>query len=215
MARAAERYLSLQAPDGDFWRHLSCLNGYNLRTFARLGYGDDRRVQRTLHLLLETGRHDGGYLCDVHEGKRKARPVKSCIRGSAKVLLALAEFPGLWATESCQALVRYFLAREGVFRRDDPSEPVTKEAALTLFPFGWGCGLLDVLLGLSRMGWGRRPELDRAWALLDARRNAEGQYVLDSPLSQALLSGGRRGAPSPWVTFYALLALKQREECSR
>lgn len=212
VARAAERYLSLQQPSGDFWRHLSCLNGYNVRTFCMLGYREDARVQRTIALLNDTLRPDGGYLCDVHEGRRRASSPKSCIRGSAKVLLAFAELPDSWASPRCKQLVQYFVERGGVFRSDEPTAPVTKEAAQTLFPFGWGCGLIDVLLALSRMGHGQAPELDRAWSLLESKRLPDGRFVLDATPSQALLSGGKRGAPSKWVTFYALLAHKYRVE---
>jgi hypothetical protein len=35
--KAAERYLGLQAEDGDWFWHLSCLQGYNIKTFLRFG----------------------------------------------------------------------------------------------------------------------------------------------------------------------------------
>jgi hypothetical protein len=44
VAKAAERYLNLQKPDGDWWDHFSCLIGYNIRTFILLGYREDERV---------------------------------------------------------------------------------------------------------------------------------------------------------------------------
>ncbi|NLF78949.1 MAG: hypothetical protein GX573_24925, partial [Chloroflexi bacterium] len=64
IGRAVDRYLGLQKPDGDFHKHFSCLNGYNLRTLVMLGYRDDPRVQRIIDLLAHTTRSDGGYLCD-------------------------------------------------------------------------------------------------------------------------------------------------------
>lgn len=210
VARAADRYLGLQQGDGDFWRHMSCLYGYNIRTFLLLGYGGDPRLGRTVALMAGTWRDDGGYLCEMHEGKRKTRPVRSCARGSAKALMAYAMLPRLWRTARCRSLVGYFLGRGGIFRSDDPSVPVTRESAWTVFPFTWGCGLLDVLLPLATMGLGRRPELERAWAVLAEKRDAEGRYRLDWTPSQSLLRAGKRGAPNPWVTFYALLALKRR-----
>jgi len=82
VAKAAERYLSLQKEDGDFFQHFSCLLGLNIRTFALLGYRNDPRVKKSIDLLLNTERPDGGYLCDMHEGKYKTKPVKSCFRGS-------------------------------------------------------------------------------------------------------------------------------------
>jgi hypothetical protein len=90
---AAERYLNLQCADGDWheegwYDHLSCMLGYNIRTFVRLGYRDDPRVRRPLKLLLATERDDGGFLCGIHNKRYKTREAKSCIRGSVKALLA-------------------------------------------------------------------------------------------------------------------------------
>ncbi|MBI5547784.1 MAG: hypothetical protein HY901_28205 [Deltaproteobacteria bacterium] len=211
VARAAERYLNLQSSDGDYWRHMSCLNGYNLRTFAMLGYRDDPRVRRTLELMLRTERADGGYLCEMHEGKRVKKPVASCIRGAAKMLLAFAAFPETRSTRRCQALVDYFLRRGGLYRMDQPDVPVVRESTWTVFPFTWGSGLLDVLLGLSVLGLGRRSELDRAWQVLAEKRDPHGLYPLDWTPAQSLLKAGKRGAPNKWVTLYAHLALAARD----
>ncbi|MFX0183685.1 MAG: hypothetical protein ACFE95_11435, partial [Candidatus Hodarchaeota archaeon] len=71
--KAANRYLSLQQPDGDFWNHFSCLYGINIRTFIKLGFQEDPRLLRTIGLLKTMIREDQGYLCDMHEGKRKTR----------------------------------------------------------------------------------------------------------------------------------------------
>ncbi|HEY5629330.1 MAG TPA: hypothetical protein VIR16_07440 [Candidatus Limnocylindrales bacterium] len=214
VARAAERYLALQAPDGDFWRHLSCLLGYNIRTFLRLGYRGDPRLERSIDLLERSGRADGGYLCEIHEGRRGRRFVHSCARGSAKALAAYAELPDRWSSPACLALVGYFLRRDGVFRTRAPQTPVTRESTLTVFPFTWGCGLLDVLGALATMGYGTRPELDRAWAILDGHRDDDGRYRLDWTATQAALPAGARGAASKWVTLYALLALDRREHAA-
>lgn len=213
LARAAERYLDLQGADGDFWRHMSCLYAYNIRTFIMLGYGADRRVKKTIALMAGTERHDGGYLCEMHEGKR--RRVSSCVRGSAKALMAYSMIPALWDTPRCLALVDYFVRRGGIFRTTAPGEPVTRESTMTVFPFTWGCGLIDVLLGLSAMGLGRRRELDRAWAILDEKKDGQRRYRLDLTASQSPIKAGAKGAPSKWVTFYALLALKKREGVRR
>jgi hypothetical protein len=75
--KAAERYLALQQPDGDWYGHYSCLLGYNINTLVRLGFQDDDRLKRAIELLVNTCRDDGGYLCDIHEGKYKTRSVKS------------------------------------------------------------------------------------------------------------------------------------------
>ena len=112
VAKATERYLSLQKSDGDFYGHFSCLLSYNIRTFVMLGYKDDSRVKKSINLLLNTKRPDGGYLCDMHEGKYKTRPVKSCIRGSVKALLAFSYLPEYWKHDRVKELVEYFLSRD-------------------------------------------------------------------------------------------------------
>ena len=99
-----------------------------------LGYKEDPRVKRSIQLLLDTDRPDGGYLCDMHEGKYKTRPVKSCVRGSVKALLAFSCLPEHWEHERCRDLVGYFLGREGVFKTSDLSELVNKDMARNSFP---------------------------------------------------------------------------------
>jgi len=90
--RAANRYLDLQSKNGSWNRSFSCEYTYNLRTFIKLGYREDPRIQKTIDLMLNTHREDGGYLCDMHEGKYKTRSTKSCIRGCVKAIMAFAEY---------------------------------------------------------------------------------------------------------------------------
>lgn len=208
--KAADRYLNLQQDDGDFWLHLSCLYAYNIRTYVRLGFRDDHRVQKTISLMLETVKPDGGYLCELHEGKYKGRAVKSCIRGCVKALLAFAELPEYWEHRRCLDLVDYFLRRDCLFRSSDPSKPVNQDVIRTSFPSNWRASVVEILYGLSRMGYGNRRGMERAWAVLEEKRNDQGRYVLDWSPSQIkpFFKVGNKGEPNKWVTLYALLALE-------
>lgn len=207
--RAAERYLSLQRPDGDWWQHLSCLYGYNIRTFMMLGYREDTRVQNALRLVEASMRFDGGYLCDIHEKPGQRRKPKSCIRGSLKALAAFSEAgPDYWSHPSCVKVVDYFLNREGIFKRLHPDELVNKDVGDLNFPFIWRASLVEILFHLSRLGHGADPRLARAWDLLDAKRDAQDRYHLDWTPNQCPWKVGRRGEPNKWLTFYALLAKK-------
>ena len=142
---AAERYLGLQKPDGDFMDRYSCLYAYNLRTFIMMGYRDDARIQKIVDLMVGTERYDGGYLCDQHEGKHKDRPTKSCIQGSLKALTAFAALPELWNSPRCEELVSYFLKRRICFRMKRPDKPVVWDTCSTIFPFVWMASLLEAL----------------------------------------------------------------------
>jgi hypothetical protein len=214
VARASERYLSLQKPDGDWYRYFSCLLGYNVRTFTLLGYRDDPRVKRTINLLLRNDRDDGGYLCDIHEGRYKTKQAKSCVRGSTKVLLAMSELPEYWSHPRCKKLVHYFLQRQGIFRSSDHGTLVNKDMDQLSFPVTWRANVWEVLYALSRMGYGNDTGLLEAWKRLESKTDPEGKYILDWIPAQCPWKAGKRRTVSKWLTFYVLLAKKHREESS-
>jgi hypothetical protein len=212
VAKAADRYLGLQQPDGDWLGHYSCLLGYNIRTFVLLGYRNDPRVQLAFDLMLQTKRDDGGYLCDMHEGKLKTRMCKSCVRGSAKCLMAFMELPEYWDHPRCKQLVDYFLRRGGIFQSTHPGILVNYDMERMSYPITWRTNVYEVLLGLGRMGYGGDDRLKKAWEVLEARADEAGRYHLDWTPTQSPWKVGQRGEANGWVTFYALLARKYRTQ---
>lgn len=215
IALAAERYLGLQAADGDFWQHMSCLLGINLRTFEKLGYGTDRRIRSMIELLLRTERPDAGFLCDMHEkpargvsGKPLKRP-KSCFRGSAKVLFAFCRFPEYLTDARLRSLCEYFLFREGIFSNADPARYVVRKVAEPSFPFTWSADVVQVLYALSTLGFGADPRLERSWHALGELRDGEGFLPLAWAPSKSPWKPGKRGSPSDWITLYADIAEKR------
>jgi hypothetical protein len=212
VGKAAERYLNLQKPDGDWLNHYSCLLGYNIRTYVLLGYRDDVRIKRTIELMLQTVREDGGYLCDWHEGKYKTRQVKSCIRGSVKCLLAFAELPEYWDHPRCRQLVDYFLRRGGVYQSDHPGIFVNKDMQRLSFPIIWRANLWEVLYALSKMGYGNDERLSTAWNELHIREGEMGCYRLDWTPTECAWKVGQCGEYNKWITFYVLLAEKYKNK---
>ncbi len=208
--KAADRYLALQQPDGDWYRHFSCLLGYNIRTFVRLGFQDDYRLKRAMELLIQTRREDGGYLCDMHEGKFKSKSVKSCIRGSVKSLLAFSEFPVYWEHPRCKQLVDYFLHRGGIFQSAHLGIPVNQDMQCLSFPITWRANAWEVLYALSKMGYGRDERLRAAWTELENKADQAGRYHLDWTPTQCPWKVGKRGEANKWITFYVEVAKKQK-----
>ncbi|MCL2060128.1 MAG: hypothetical protein FWH01_13935 [Oscillospiraceae bacterium] len=45
---------------------------------------------------------------------------------------------------------------------------------------------------------------------MNSKRTSDGRYLLNGTLTKSYLPKERAGKPSKWVTFYALLANKQR-----
>jgi hypothetical protein len=215
IARAAERYLNLQGFDGDWYDHLSCLLGYNVRTFVRLGYGRDPRLKRSIDLLLNTERDDGGYLCGIHDRRYRTKQPKSCIRGSVKVLLFYAELPELYRHPRVRRLVEYFLKRGGAFTPGDPCTFVNADMQRPSFPITWRANTWEVLYALSIMGYGEDPRLERAWKHLESMTDSRGAHLLSWTPAQCPWKVGRRGQANKWLTFYALAAAKHRRARSR
>jgi len=208
--KAADRYLGLQKADGDWLNHYSCLLGYNIRTYVLLGYREDAKIERSIELMLQTVREDGGYLCDWHEGKYKTRQVKSCIRGSVKCLLALAELPETWDHPRCRQLVDYFLRRGGIYQSAHPGIFVNKDMEIFSFPIIWRANVWEVLYALSKMGHGNDERLSAAWNELESKADDMFRYRLDWTPTECPWKVGQRNEYNKWITFYVLLAEKYK-----
>ena len=210
--KAADRYLSLQQPDGDWLGHYSCLLGYNIRTFVLMGFRDDPRLKRSIELMLHTDRDDGGYLCDMHEGKYKTKMGKSCVRGSLKCLLAFSVLPEYWEHPRCKKLVDYFLRRGGIYQSTHPGVLVNKDMGRQAFPITWRANVYEVLFALGKMGYGNDERLRPAWKELESRADESGRYRLDWTPTECTWKVGKMGEANKWVTFYTLLAQKLRAQ---
>jgi len=211
--KAADRYLGLQAPDGDWFWHLSCLQGFNIKTFLRFGYREDERLKKSVKLLLESSRFDGGFLCDMHEKRPGLKRPKSCIRGSTKALEAFAELgKHYWDLPACQNLCDYFLNRNGIYTMRDKTRPVNNDVNCLFFPFTYYSSLLQILYSLSKMGFGNDKRLDDAWDLLEKKKLTNERYPLERTPTQSPWKVGEVGQENKWVTFYAYLAKKYRDE---
>jgi len=211
--KAADRYLGLQAEDGDWFWHLSCLQGFNIKTFLRFGYRDDEHLKKSVNLLIASSRFDGGFLCDMHEKRPGLKRPKSCIRGSTKALEAFAELgEDYWSLPACQNLCNYFLSRNGIYTMRDKTRLVNHDVSCLFFPFIYNAGLLQILYSLSKMGYGNDERLNTAWDLLEKKKLANGRYPLEKTPSQSPWKVGEVGQENKWITFYAYLALKYQEK---
>lgn len=210
LSLACERYLNLLNMEGDWWNNMSCLTGMNIRTFVKLGYVNDERVHRAMSHLLESSRYDGGFLCDMHE--KKSGKKKSCYRGSVKVLLALAELPALWGKECSKKLVDYFIRRNGIYSTD-LQRYVTKDIEKFSFPITWKANAWEVLLAISKMGYGNHKAFFGSWRLLESKLTQNHKVVLDFTPSPCPFKVGKKGEENEWLTFYACLATKYKREC--
>ena len=63
------------------------------------------------------------------------------------------------------------------------------------------------------MGYASEKQVSRAWELLEKKKDNEGRYILDWTPSQVqrIFKVGKRNEPNKWITLYALLAVKAKE----
>jgi hypothetical protein len=80
------------------------------------------------------------------------------------------------------------------------------------FPITWRSNVFEILLTLSKMGYGKDPRLKRAWKYLDSKKDDYGRYVLDWTPRQCPWKVGKRNQPNKWITFYSYLAKKFKEK---
>ena len=209
--KGVSRYLDLQYEDGTWTRHQSCIYAHNIYSFVKLGFLGNDRLQKTIDYLLHMERPDGGYLCDGHEGKHKNRPTKSCVKGSSKALLAFAVMPQYWQHPACIRLVQYFLDHEVLWKISKPDEFIHKSVASFRYPINYNAALWELMYSLSKMGYGKHPQMKRAWEFLDSRLDEIGRAQLDWINTKSLWKAGKRNELNPWMTFYTQLAKKYRE----
>ena len=192
-----------------------CGEGLLLRDLVALGYAGHPAVKRELPLILAEQQGDGGLPCVSKNPriKKPGVPHKSCFQITTDYLLLAAEMRKR-GVDCPQAggIAGYFLGRDVIFRHDDPSRVVTKQMGMTFHPpVCTRIGLHMILCALSILGKGGDPACKRAWEMLDARRGADGRYIIDDSLSKPYIKTEKPGKPSKWVTFYALLAQKERD----
>lgn len=114
------------------------------------------------------------------------------------------------------ALLEYFWNHNLFYRKDDSKTLILNNregwrTTDTFFPFEvMRVGLQNIVESLCALGYGNDPRLREAWTLLETKRTSDGKYVLNGTQTRSFLPKERVGRPSRWVTFYALLAEKER-----
>jgi len=195
----------------------SCADYLHLRALVRLGLAHEPTVAEIIRKLPERQLPDGGFLCLHRLDKLKYIP-KSCVKANMAALMLCAECKKKDVTINItNNLLNYFWNHNLFYRTDDPSALILNaregwRSIDTFHPFEpMRVGLHNILESFCALGYGNDLRLDEAWYMLESRRNAEDKYILDGTLTKSYLPKERAGKPGKWVTFYALLARKERD----
>lgn len=190
-----------------------------LQALVSLGFGGEPAVRRIFAMLADEHLPDGGFLCERRKARLDYVP-KSCYKADYYALRLCAccrkkgiapETPGIE-----EGLVSYFLGRNLLFRRGEPDRVVLDDRA------GWRnadvfhpfetmrIGIQNIMETVSALGYGNAPEAAAGWRYLDAAKDDMGRVILAGTMTKSWLPKEKVGKPSPWATFYALLAEKER-----
>jgi len=193
-----------------------CGEGLLLRNLIALGFIEHDAVKKELPIFLATQQSDGGFPCISKNPKinKPNVPHKSCFQITVSYLLLTAEmYKKNIDAPQAKGIIQYFLGRDVLYRRDDLSRLIKECHASTFHPpVCTRIGLHMTLCALSILGNGNDSGCKRAWELLYKRRDDSGKYILDDSLTKPYIKAGKKGKPSKWITFYALLAEKYRTE---
>lgn len=187
-----------------------------LQAMVTLGFGENPDVQKIFALLCDNRLPDGGFLCERRKNRLKYIP-KSCYKADyfALRLCSCCRKKGI-VLDIEQDIIRYFLDRNLLFRRDNSDELVLngKEGqrnADVFHPFEvMRVGIHNIMETISSLGYGNAPETAAGWNYLNSAKDEMGRVILSGTLTKSYLLKEKVGQPSAWATFYSLLADKER-----
>ncbi|MBD5531304.1 MAG: hypothetical protein HDQ98_03750 [Lachnospiraceae bacterium] len=189
-----------------------------LQAMVALGFGGNPDVQKIFALLHDNRLPDGGFLCERRKGRLKYIP-KSCYKADyyALRLCSCCRKKGI-ILDIEQELIRYFLSRNLLFRRDNLDKLILgdneKEGSRNsdvFYPFEpMRMGIQNIMETISSLGYGNDPATAAGWNCLNSAKDDIGRVILAGTLTKSWLPKEKVGKPSAWATFYALLAEKER-----
>ena len=195
-----------------------CGDYLHLRALVRLGLADEPAVANIIRRLPERQLPDGGFLCLHRLDKLKYVP-KSCVKDNMAALMFCAECRKKGVTTNIEEpLLDYFWNHNLFYRTDSPETLILNaregwRTIDTFYPFEvMRVGLQNIVESFCALGYGNDPRLNEAWSILISKRTSDGKYVLNGTLSKSYLPKERVGKPSKWVTFFALLAEKEKNQ---
>lgn len=185
-----------------------------LRNLAALGYYEHAWVKEQISLAFSTIREDGTFRClDKNKKKNDSKlPEMGCYRQTTTYLLLAAELKKIGVVlPQFELLKEFYMNYHVAFRPDDYKKVIIEDMSGTFYPIDHvHIGLQMIMYGIAILGGANHPNCDRAWALLDSKKDIEGKYILSKSFTEPYFNVGQVGSPNKWVTLYALLSQKYR-----
>jgi hypothetical protein len=194
---------------------IPCLTGNMVWSLIKLGYLQDKRVQKGIDWINKYQRFDDG------DGKPPAgRPYEidecwgrhTCHMGVVKALKALAEIPEKERTKDTRKTIArgvdYLLAHH-IFKKSHDLKKVSKPGWTRFgFPLMYQTDVLEILLIMTKLGC-RDERLREAIDLVLSKQDKQGRWNLENTFNGRFqVNIESKGKPSKWVTLNAMRVMK-------
>jgi hypothetical protein len=195
---------------------IPCLTGNMVFSLIRLGYLDDRRVQKGIDWIVSCQRFD-----DKVKTAPKGWPydrfprcwgTHTCHMGVVKALKALAKIPVEKRSEGVKNTIEkgaeYMLVHH-IYKRSHNLSKVSKPEWLKFgFPTMWKTDALEILEILARLGY-KDERMKDAVDLVLSKQDSQGRWKLENTFNGRMqVNIEEKDKPSKWITLNALKALK-------
>lgn len=193
---------------------MKCARILLLRNLVALGYYEHPWVQEQIPLVFSTIRQDGTVRCLDKSKKTNDSKLQDmgCYRQTTTYLLLAAELKKIdIVLPQFEPLKKFYIDHYVAFHSDTTEKIIIEDMAGTFYPIDHvHIGLQMIMYGLSVLGEANHPNCEKAWALLDSKKDIENRYILSKSFAEPYFNVGMVGQPNKWVTLYVLLAEKYR-----
>jgi len=190
-----------------------------LRNLVSLGYYEHAWVKEQIPSAFSAIREDGTFRCldKTKKTNDSELPDMGCYRQTTTYLLLGAELKKIGVIlPQFEPLINFYMNHYVAFRSDDPEKVIIEDMAGTFYPIDHvHIGLQMIIYGLSVLGAARHSNCEKAWALLDSKKDSDGKYILSKSFAEPYFKVGMVGKPNKWVTLYVLLSEKYSKIVSR
>jgi len=188
-----------------------------LRALIMLGFEKEIKNIGIIETLDNNKLLDGGFLC-LHRLKKFKTCPKSCVKSNNLALMFLSECKKRDIKISIKNdLLQYYWKHKIFYKSNDQSTLMLNaregwRTIDTFYPFEvMRVGLQNIVEAFCVLGYGKDKKLKEAWNILENKKDKDGKYILEGTLSKSYLPKEKIGKPSKWVTFYTLMAKKNKK----
>ncbi len=209
-------YISNKDGLGDHEGVFPCFTANMAWSFIRLGYLDDKRVQKALEWILKYQRFDdeAGKAPNKWPYKRwkrcySERTCHSIIVKNLKVFSEISEDRRTPEMEDSIVKGAEHLLNHHIYKRSQPPVLGRFKWLEFGFPLLWSVDALEVLNLLTKLGY-KDERMQESMDVLISKQDEHGKWILENTFNgrvQAAIE--RKGKPSKWITLNALRVLKR------